>query len=727
MPQSNSRRGGRRCLLLVGLGTLIICLLFLAPGDYLSLHFLVQQQEALQQSFNVSPWHTATAFFIAYVLVTALSIPGATFMTLGGGAVFGLGWGLLLVSFASSLGATLAFLVSRYLLRDCVRRRFAERLSAVNRGLERDGAGYLLSLRLLPVVPFFLVNLLFGLTTFPWRRFYLCSQLGMLPATVIYVNAGTELAQIRTLGDVATPNVLIALTLLAVLPLIARRLQALFQARRWRRLHPPPPAAERNLVVIGAGSAGLVCSLIGSTVKAKVTLIENGEMGGDCLNTGCVPSKTLINITKRVHQARCGLGRAVPGVTPEVDFSEVMAHIRQTIATIAPNDSVARYSAMGVECIHGHAVVSSPYEVSVGSRRITTRNIVIATGARPRIPAIDGLETVDYLTSDSVWNLDQLPRRLLVIGGGPIGCELAQAFSRLGSQVALMETADRLLPRETEEASVLIERRLDAEGVRVLTHCRPHHFEGGEPSNRVIYDRSAPGSEPESDLALEFDRVLLALGRTPNLENLGLEQLSLERRADGRLQVNEYLQTSIPSIYACGDVIGPYQFTHAASHQAWYAAVNALFGSSLKRFAINYRVMPWCTFTDPEVARVGYNSQEADTLGLGYETTRYAMSELDRAVADSETEGFVEVLTAPGSDRILGVTIVGAHASDMISEFVIAMKHGLGLKKILATTHIYPTFSEANRFAASAWQRAHAPQAILPWLSRFHRWRRGSG
>lgn len=680
---------------------------------------------------EASPVLVAALYFAAYVAVTALSLPGAAVMTLAGGALFGLGWGLLIVSFASTIGATLAFLVSRHLLRDSVHARFGARLRAIDEGIARDGAFYLFSLRLVPAFPFFLINLLMGLTPIRTRTFYWVSQLGMLPGTLVYVNAGTELGAVDSLAGVLSPGLVASFVLLGLFPLLARWMVERVQARRvyagWQR----PARFERNLVVIGAGAAGLVTSYIAAAVKAKVTLVEAGRMGGDCLNTGCVPSKALIRSARLAHQIRHADRYGLEPGEPEIDFRRLMARVRAVIRKIEPHDSVERYSALGVEVLQGRARLVDPWTVEValnegGTRRLSTRSIVIATGARPTVPDLPGLEAVGYLTSDTVWDafaaLDAPPRRLLVLGGGPIGCELAQACARLGSQVVLVGRAPQLLPREDADVGAFARAALEADGVEVLTgvaalRCEQETAAGGTDKFLVVAD---PASGGERRIA--FDTLLCAVGRSARLEGFGLEALGIPTGAT--VATDDFLQTRYPNILAAGDVAGPLQFTHVAAHQAWHAAVNALFGH-LRRFRVDYRCVPHTTFTDPEVARVGLNETEARARGIAFEFTRYDLAELDRAITDGADRGFVKVLTVPGKDRILGATIVGEHAGELLAEFVLAMKHGLGLNKLLGTIHAYPTFAEANKSVAGEWKRAHAPQRVLRWLERHHAWRRG--
>jgi len=689
-------------------------------GRYLSLDAIKTQQAALDAQVEAHPWLAGGVFFIVYVLVTALSLPGAALMTLAGGALFGLFGGTLLVSFASTLGATLAMLLSRYLLRSWVQARFRQRLAKIDQGVKREGASYLFALRLVPVFPFFLINLAMGLTQLPVRTFWWVSQLGMLPGTLVYVNAGRELGQLESLGGILSPGLVGAFVLLGLLPVVSRKALDVFKARKVYAGWKKPRRFDRNLVVIGAGSGGLVSAYIAAAVKAKVTLIEKHRMGGDCLNTGCVPSKALIRSARLANELKKAEQLGFKPIEGEVDFAAVMQRIQRVIATIAPHDSVHRYTELGVEVIEGTARITSPWTVEVNGQRLNTRAIVIATGAGPKVPDIPGIDQVAPLTSDTVWALREQPKRLLVLGGGPIGCELAQAFQRLGCQVILVQRNERLLPREDHDASAAVLAGLRKDGVDVRLQHRAERFDAIDGERQVVCrDLSLDG-----EVVIEFDQLLVALGRAANIKGFGVEELQLEVRENGTLATDEYLATRFPNIYAVGDVTGPFQFTHVSSHQAWYGAVNGLFGG-FKRFKVDYRVIPWATFTDPEVAHVGLNEQEAKAQGIDYEVTRFGMDELDRAIADEAAYGYIKVLTVPGKDRILGATIVGEHAGDLITEYVSAMKHGLGLNKTLGTIHIYPTLAEANKSVAGEWKRAHAPAMVLRWLARFHRWRLG--
>jgi pyruvate/2-oxoglutarate dehydrogenase complex dihydrolipoamide dehydrogenase (E3) component/uncharacterized membrane protein YdjX (TVP38/TMEM64 family) len=708
-----------RLAVVLAIGALAAIFFALGGQRYLSLEQFRAQQAAIQSYSQAHPWEAGAAFFALYVAVTGLSLPGAAVMTLVAGAIFGLLWGVVLVSFASTIGATLAFLASRFLLRDWVQARFGDRLRAVNEGIAKEGAFYLFALRLVPAFPFVAINLLMGLTSIRTATYFWVSQAGMLAGTVVYVYAGTQLGEFKV-----SYGLLAAFALLGVFPLIAKRLADAAKARRVYARWTRPAAFERNLVVIGAGSAGLVCAYIAAAVKAKVTLVEKHLMGGDCLNTGCVPSKALIRSAKFVAQARKARQLGIRSAQVEFDFADVMERVQRVVKAIEPHDSVARYTGLGVECVQGEAKLVSPWAVEItgpdGTKRsLTTRAIVIAAGARPFVPPIPGIEKMDCLTSDTVWGLRELPRRLVVLGGGPIGSELAQAFARLGSRVTQVEMLPRILPREDAEFSEMVARRFREEGVDLRTGHKAKQFllEGGQKA--LICE--SQGREAR----FEFDALLCAVGRVARTQGYGLEELGIPVTRARTVETNEYLQTIYPNIYACGDVAGPYQFTHVAAHQAWYAAVNPLFGA-LRKFRVDYAVIPWATFTDPEVARVGLNELEAKERNIPYELSVYGIDELDRAIADEEAHGLVKVLTVPGKDRILGVTIAGAHAGDLIAEYVAAMRHGLGMNKILGTIHIYPTLAEANKYAAGVWKKAHAPQGALRVAEKFHAWMRGS-
>ncbi len=707
-----------RILIVLLIAALVAVFFAFDLGQYLSFDYLKSRQAALESFYAGHQLMSMAVYMAIYILVAALSLPGAAVMTLAGGAIFGFWFGLVLVSFASTIGATCAFLVARFLLRDTVQKSFGDRLKAVNKGIEKDGAFYLFTLRLVPIFPFFVINLVMGLTPIRTGVFYLVSQVGMLAGTAVYVNAGTQLAQIDSLSGILSPDLIFSFALLGIFPLIAKKVTAKIQSKKVLAKYPKPKKFDYNLVVIGAGAAGLVTSYIAATVRAKVAMIEKRKMGGDCLNTGCVPSKALIRSAKILSYVRRAKEFGFDSGTIDFNFARVMERVHQVIAKIEPHDSVERYSQLGVECISGAARITSPYTVEVNGRILTTKKIVIASGARPFVPPIPGLENVTYLTSDNVWEIKDQPKRLVVLGGGPIGCELTQTFGRLGSAVTQVEMMPQIMGREDAEVAALIQEKLESEGVRVLTGHRAKAVKIETGEKTLVCDHNG------QDVSIPFDEILVAVGRAANISGFGLEELGIELTPRKTISANEFLQTSVPTIYCAGDVVGPYQFTHVAGHQAWYASVNALFGG-LKSFRVDYSAIPWATYTDPEVARVGLNETEAKEKDIAFELTRYEINDLDRAIADSEDYGFIKVLTKPGTDKILGVTIVGAHAGDILAEYVFAMKHGLGLNKILGTIHTYPTMSEANKYAAGVWKKAHAPEKILNWLGKYHAWRRG--
>ena len=713
----------RKLVVLVVIAALVVAFFALDLRQYLTLDYIKGRQAVLAGYVQEHPLQTAAAYFGVYVAVTGLSLPGAAVLTLLGGAVFGLLWGTLIVSFASSIGATLAFLASRFLLRDWVQARFGKFLKPVDEGVRKEGAFYLFALRLVPAFPFFVVNLVMGLTAIPVRTFYWVSQVGMLAGTLAYVYAGTQLASISSARDIVSPGLLSAFVLLGLFPVIAKKFLDAAKARKVYKAWPRPARFDRNIVVIGAGSAGLVSAYIAAAVKAKVTLVEKHRMGGDCLNTGCVPSKALIRSAKLLSNIARAREFGVRDARADYDFADVMERVQRVVRQVEPHDSVERYSALGVECLQGSARIASPWSVEVtlaggGTRTITTRNIVVAAGARPFIPPIPGLAESQPLTSDTVWDLRERPARLVVLGGGPIGCELAQCFARLGSKVTQVEMAPRLLMREDPEFSAMVQRRFEAEGIAVLVGHKAKQVLREEGETVVVVEHEG------SDRRIACDAILCAVGRVANTEGYGLETLGIPVTKQHTVEVNEFLATKYPNIFACGDVAGPYQFTHTASHMAWYCAVNALFGR-FRRFRVDYSVVPWATFTDPEVARVGLNEQEAKEKKIAYEVATYDIDDLDRAIADGEAHGLVKVLTKPGSDRILGATIAGEHAGDLLAEFVLAMRHHIGLNKILGTIHTYPTMAEANKYVAGAWKRAHVTQGQMTFAASFHAWTRG--
>lgn len=707
-----------KLLIVIGFLASVGLVYFFELHYYFTLESLKEHHETLVSYYDVNTFIFLMVFFLLYVFSVAVSIPGATVLTLAAGSIMGLAVGTIFVSFASTIGATLAFLVARFLFRDFVQEKFAHKLGPINVGIKKEGAFYLFSLRLVPVFPFFLINLLTGLTSLKTSTFFIASQVGMLPGTIVYINAGTQLAQIERVGDILSPGLIGSFLMIAIFPWISRFMLKMIKNRRYLKQFKKPKNFDYNMIVIGGGAAGLVSSYIAAAVKAKVLLVEREKMGGDCLNTGCVPSKAIIRSAKALFDMRNAKRFGHSSERVSSDFKKVMQRVHQVIKKIEPHDSVERYEGMGVDCISGEAFIKSPYEVEVNGKIYTGKNIIIATGAAPVIPQIPGLDQVTPQTSETLWKIESLPKKFVVLGGGPIGCEMAQAFSRLGAEVTLIEKSDRLMQREDSDVSEFVQKNFREEGIEVLTSHKAISFEKDGEIKRVKCNG------PDGEKMIEFDEVLLSLGRKARVIGFGLEELDVEINQDGTIAVDEFMRTTrYPNIYACGDVAGPFQFTHTAAYQAWFACVNALF-SPLKKFKVDYRVIPWCTFVSPEVARVGLSEDDAKSKGINVDVTIYGIDDLDRAIADGSDQGFVKVLTAKGGDKILGVTIVGDHAGDIIAEYVLAMKYGIGLNKILGTIHIYPTLSEANKFAAGEWKKANAPERILSWLKKYHRWRR---
>jgi pyruvate/2-oxoglutarate dehydrogenase complex dihydrolipoamide dehydrogenase (E3) component/uncharacterized membrane protein YdjX (TVP38/TMEM64 family) len=714
-----------KVILVLVIAALIAAAFHFDLGQYLTLEYLKSQQAALEAYYQANPVQTIAGFMAFYIAAIALSFPGATLLTLLAGAIFGLIGGTIIVSFASSIGATLAFLVSRFVLRDSIEAKFGDKLAAINAGVEKEGGFYLFTLRLVPAFPFFLINLVMGLTKMKAWTFYWVSQLGMLLGTIVYVNAGKQLSQLTSLKGILSPGLIGAFVALGILPIIAKKIIDGIKSRKiyakWK--DKKPSHYDRNVVVIGGGSAGLVTAYISAAVKAKVTLVERHQMGGDCLNTGCVPSKALIRSAKLLSHMQRSKEFGIASATAQWDFAEVMERVQRVVSEVEPHDSVERYTGLGVDCVKGTAKILTPWEVEItkedGSKqKLTTKNIVIAAGARPFVPPIPGLAEVNPLTSDTIWNIRKLPKRLVVLGGGPIGCELTQCFARFGANVTQVEMLPRIMIREDAEVSAMVEAKFRAEGVNVLTAHKALRViqEGGEKILVVEHE----GQEKK----IAFDEILCAVGRIANTTGYGLEELGIP--AKKVVETNEYLETIYPNIFACGDVAGPFQFTHTASHMAWYCAVNALFGK-FKKFKVDYSVVPWATFTEPEVARVGLNEQEAKEKGIAHDVHVYGIDDLDRAIADSEAHGMVKVITAKGKDKILGATIVGEHAGDLLVEFVAAMKHGFGLEGILGTIHTYPTWGEANKYAAGVYKRSTATVSKLAVGQALNDWTRGDG
>ncbi|MCP3873318.1 MAG: FAD-dependent oxidoreductase [Desulfobacteraceae bacterium] len=708
---------GFKIVLLAAIVGVIASFFIFGWDQHFSLSNLKDQLGLFKEYYSQNKALTMMIYMVVYILMAGLSLPGAVIMTLAGGALFGLFYGTILVSFASTIGATVAFLFSRYMLRDWVQNKFSSKLSAINKGIEKEGGFYLFTLRLVPAFPFFVINLVMGLTTIRTIIFYGVSQIGMLPGTIVFINAGTQLAKIESAAGILSPKLLFSFVLLGVFPIIAKRFTAYVRHKKVLSKFVKPGTYDYNLVVIGAGSAGLVASYIAAVAKAKVALIEENKMGGDCLNTGCVPSKALIASAKLCSYAKRAKEFGFDKISIGFHFAEVMERIQSIIKKIEPHDSIDRYTDLGVDCFKGRAHINSPFEVRINDEILTTRNIIVATGAKPMVPKLPGLEKIDYLTSDTIWNIRKLPKRFVVLGAGPIGCELAQGFSRLGSQVTLVQRGSQMMAKEDPDAAQIILKKFEQEGVHVLLNHSANAIDISGEEKQLVCDHQG------QEVRIDFDEILIALGRVPNVRGFGLEELGVELKGNSFIKTNEFLQTNYPNMYCSGDVHGQYLFTHTAAHESWFASINALFGM-FRKFRVDYGTIPWATYTDPEVARVGLNETDAKLAGIDYEMVKYGMDDLDRAIADSEDHGFVKVLTVPGKDRILGVTIVGNHAADVIAEFVLAMKNGIGLNEILGTIHIYPTMAESNKYAAGLWKKTHTPKKLLVWAEKYHAWMR---
>lgn len=707
-----------KIILVVALVLILMVAQAILPEHNQTIEYVKSLYASLQGVVEAYPRIAEFSFLITYILATALNLPVALLLSLLAGSLFGLWIGVIVVSLGSTLGATGSFLISRHLLREAIEGRFPSAIQKINTGIQHDGAFYLFALRLVPLFPFFVINAAMGLTKLPTSLFFLISQIGMLPATVVYVYAGTQLAHLSSINEIFPSTLALALTLIGILPIASRMTIHLLRRQRLYAPFHRPNKFDYNIIVIGGGAAGLVTSYIGSSLKAKVLLIEEDSMGGDCLNTGCVPSKSLINTADFLQKIRLHTQYGIAAATSDFSFTEVMDRVNSSVKKIEPHDSIERYTKLGVNCLVGRAKILDPFRVEVRGETFTTRNIVIATGAKPMIPSIPGLSKIPHYTSDTIWTLRKQPKHLLVVGGGPIGCELGQAFRRLGTTVTIAERDSRILAKEEPEASTLIGTQLLAEGVHLMLNHELTEITCTADCSQAILQG------PNGKAPITCDAILFATGRRANTEGLGLQELGVELRQDGTIDTDEYLRTKYPNILACGDVTGPYQLTHVSAHQAWYSSINALF-QPFKKYMTDYRVIPRVTFTDPQIAQVGMTSSEAKERLPAFDTFSFPLNELDRAIIDNETNGFIQVLTKQETDHILGVTIVGAHAGEYLSEFTLAMKHNIGLKKILETIHPYPTFSEANKYIAGAWRQATKPAKVLHWLQRFHAWRRG--
>lgn len=694
-----------------------VCFFWFDLGEYLTLENIQSRSGALRDQVQAHPWWAGTIFFTAYVALTVLSFPGTVILTLLAGALFGLMGGTLLVSFASNVGALIAMLISRFLLRDWVQRRFAKQIASINRGLERDGSFYLFSLRLIPLIPFVLLNPALGLTRVSVWTFWWTTQAGMLPGNAIYVNAGRQLAKLQSVSDILSPSMIGTLILLAVFPLAATRLMTHYKARKAFRGWQKPKHFEQNLVVVGAGSGGLAAARIAASMKARVALIEHGRLGGAALHSGSVPARILMKAANTAHSLR--QSEALGGDTHAIDFAQVMKQVRHTLGEAQDRVTADAYRTMGVEVIAGEGRLTSPWTVQVGERSISTRSIVLATGSKPFIPDIPGLDQADPLTAENLWELERCPGRLLVLGGDRNACELAQALQRLGCQVTLLSEGERLLEGLEPEARDAVCEAMRGDGVEVMLGHVPKQVDCNGDAFRLLCQ-----ADEGEELAIPFDRVLVAMGRRVEADNLGLEDLQLKTRDDGSIEVDEYLATRYPNIFAVGAVSGPDTSIHEAAHHAWFATMNSLF-SGMRRLVVSNRVVPVAAFTSPEVAMVGVTEAQAKAAKTEYEVTRLDLDELSLAHLSAGNRGFVKVITERGRDRILGVTFVGENASEALGVFVVAMKHKLGLNKLHRAVHLNPSLAEASVAVAGAWRRAHNAKRPLIWAERLQRWRRG--
>ena len=704
---------------------IIAAIFFMADWFDLSQHLTLSQlkhhQLYLHSLVQDFPVQSVVIYFIAYIVMAGLALPGALIFTLAGGALFGLATGVILASFASTLGALASFLVARFFLHDFVQTRYQQRLTVINQKIQQQGATYLLFLRLVPAFPFFMVNLLMALTPISACTYYIVSQIGMLPATFIFVNAGTELAKISSVDDILSIPLLLSLLLLACLPFISKQLAKRVSCWRLYKSWQRPKKFDYHTIVIGGGAAGLVAAYTTQTLQGKVALIEKHQMGGDCLNTGCVPSKSILRTAKFIHDIGQHSNYGVQQAEFKLQFQQVMQRVREKISTIAPKDSIKRYNDMGVDCFQAHAQLLSPWQVEAVSKNskitISAKNIILAGGATPNVPTIPGLENINYYTSDNIWHLDHLPEKLLIIGAGPIGCELGQAFVRLGAEVTMINRNERILTNEDPQAAHALQYALQQDGVKILNNFNPLRIDDNSKNFSLM------GEQHNEILHIAFSHCLIATGRKPSL--FGCEALDIETNSHGQVITNDKQQTNYPNIYACGDITSPLQYTHSASHQAWYAAFNALF-RPFKQFNCQLNHIPRAIYTDPEVASLGISEQQAIQKNIPHEISYFAMDDVDRAITDEATTGFIKVITRRNNDKILGVCIVGEHSSELIAEFVLAKTHNLGLNKILQTVHLYPTRGEINRLVAGQWRQKKFTAYQRKLLKLFQNWRLGN-
>lgn len=702
---------------------------------------------------------------LVYVLCTVLFIPGSA-ITIGAGTLFGLTTGFIVVVLGANLGALCSFLLARTLLREKVAVWAAAkpRFRSLDRAIGKQGFKMVLLTRLSPVFPFVLLNYFLGLTAVRTGAYVLGNLLGMLPATFLFVyigaaardavagspDASTNLYQqiFKYIGLAATVAVVVIVTRIASRALreaeqadegsiVSGRpvLDSDFEPTPFDKMvladdphdrqlidncHPPKhvnptPPGKYNLVVIGAGTAGLVSAAGAAGLGARVALIERNLMGGDCLNVGCVPSKALIRAARAVHDARSGaeFGVRLNGEAG-LAFSTAMERMRRLRAGISRHDSVQRFTDLGVDVFIGAGRFVGSDSIEVDGRRLAFDRAVIATGARAAEPRIAGLSEVGFFTNETIFTLIELPRRLAVIGAGPIGCELAQAFQRFGSEVTMMTRGAAILPKEDADAAALVRRQIEKDGVRILTGVKIQRAHAGGGAKVLAVTAGA------RELTVECDAILVSVGRVPNLENLGLDEAGIDYSARG-VEVDERLRTSNPRVYAAGDICSRYQFTHAADAMARIVIANALF---LARRRTTDLVMPWCTYTDPEIAHAGYYEKDARNAGFDVATITQPLEQVDRAILDGEDEGFARLHYDNKSGRILGGTIVARHAGEMIGELTLAMAAKQSAGVLSSTIHCYPTQVEVLRKIGDLYMRTKLTPTVKKVFGKWLAWRR---
>ncbi len=691
----------------------------------------------------------------AYAVLTVAMIPGSA-LTIGSGLIFGFWKGFAVVTVGANLGALGAFLLARTLFRERAEAlaRGQKTFRAVDSAIAREGFRIVLLLRLSPVFPFTVLNVLLGVTGISAASYVLANLIGMLPGTLMFVYLGTlgeaaagtqSLGQtvLRIVGLAATVVVTVVITRIARRALKAASLdgganpgvapeaapvgagaktipgdaydQALLASVKPTAHVNPIPQDRYNLVVIGAGTAGLVTAAGGAGLGAKVALIEKHMFGGDCLNVGCVPSKGIIRAGRAAAAVReaGAFGIRLAG-EPRIDFAATMERMRRLRAGIAPHDSVKRFSELGIDVYLGEGRFTGPDEIEVGGNKLRFQAAVIATGARATFPRIPGIEEVEPLTNENVFTLTELPRSLILLGAGAIGCEMAQTFRRLGSEVTIVIRGNRIMTREDPDAALIVQRKFEQEGIRVLTGSAIKRAEKRGGKKVIVIERD--GSEE----SVEADQILIGMGRAPNVEGLGLSAAGIAYGTEG-VTVDANMRTTNPRVFAAGDICSRLKFTHAADAQARIVLRNALFFGRARATDL---VIPWCTYTDPEIAHVGCYEKEARDRGLAVTTFTVPLEDVDRAILDGETEGFGRIHLKSGTDRILGATVVASHAGDMIGELTMAIQNGLGAGKLASVIHPYPTQGEVVRKLGDAYMRTKLTPGVKRIMARILRWRR---